>query len=535
MEELVLSIISLIILIPIIYFLPLGLSNKGKGILIIIALVFANVGLLTNSNFPIWQTGLILLVLCVLAVYVLDKRFKNFLFANSNDNTQFEPSLEDETKGKSEAVITEQIFANNDAKGDIGKYSLNETNEGNDISPISTDEQHEIEELPISRHEPELEEIVETLPQETEELSKIDTFQNEGDVEHESDEETAFLTGREKAIHEEEDLLSEKDNEQELNYMSEIELLLENDHLEDYQENTDNEIGENHVNNDPDTNELELNIISEEISNEASIEEQDEELEVLNFEHMDDATEESQQSDKQSDEQDESPIEMVEAELDPSQIEEQDTEILELELLKEDVLSQLDEAQSEAAASIELHSIANNGSIPDDSDESDSLDEFTESEHEDFSEVENEDELIAEGSSMEEEFETKKDEELDVCAKESTIQEVTDDSEIVVEPIIQKTVLQQQLFHTMVSQIQFARKKMSANSYEAYIKEYLHPDLPVQDYYTFASLLIEHYISRKELGKLNELLTILSDKFTNYPILDMEIQYLFKQYCEKTR
>ncbi|TKC15628.1 hypothetical protein [Robertmurraya kyonggiensis] len=527
MEELVLSIISLIILIPIIYFLPLGLSNKGKGILIIIALVFANAGLLANSNFPIWQTGLILLVLCILAVYVLDKRFKNFLFANSNDDTQFEPSLEEETKGKSEAVISEQIFANNDAKGDIGEYSLNETNEGNDISPISTDEQPEIEELPISRHEPELEGIAGTLLQETEELSEIDTFQNEGDVDHESDEETAFLTSRETAMDEEE-LLSEKDNVQELNYMSEIELLLENDHLEDYQENKDNDIGENHVNNDPESYELKFSINAEENSNGASIEEQDEELEVFNFEHMDDATQES-------DEQDESPLEMVEDELEPTEIEEQDTEMLELELLKEDVLSQIDEAQSEVAASIVLDSIANNGSITGDSDESDSLDEITELAYEDSSEVEKEDELIAEDYSMEEELETKEDEELDVSAIDSTIQEVTDESAVEVEPIIQKTVLQQRLFHTMVSQIQFARKQMSANSYEAYIKEYLHPDLPVQEYYTFASLLIEHYISRKELGKLNELLTILSDKFTNYPILDMEIQYLFKQYCEKTR
>ncbi|WP_449620010.1 hypothetical protein [Robertmurraya sp. Marseille-Q9965] len=531
MEELVLSIISLIILIPIIFFLPLGLSNKGKGILIIIALVFANVGLMTKSNFPIWQTGLILLLLCIIAVYVLDKRFKNFLFANSKDDTQFEQHLEDETKGKAEAIINEDIFANNDDKGDIEEYSHNELNDVNIISPISTKEQSEIEELHISRNEPELEEKVETHPQENEELSEIDSFQNEESLEHEPDEEIAFLTGREVEIHEE-DLLSEEEvNKQELNYMSEIELMLENEHLEDYQENTDNEIDENQVNNAPDTNELELSIISEDISNDSSIEDQDEELEVLNFDHMDDASEES----KEVDAQDESPIDMVEGELEPIEMVEQNTEMFEPELIEEDVLSQIELAQSEAAVAIDQDSMDNDWLISDDSDESNYLDEITELAKEASSEIENEDEKISQGSSMEEGLRTKEDEELDVRTIDSTIQDVTDDFSTVEEPKIHKTVLQQQLFHTMVSQIHYARKQMSAKAYEAYIKEYLHPDLPLQDYYTFASLLIEHYISQKELGKLNELLTLLSDKFTNYPILDMEIQYLFKQYCEKTR
>jgi hypothetical protein len=85
----------------------------------------------------------------------------------------------------------------------------------------------------------------------------------------------------------------------------------------------------------------------------------------------------------------------------------------------------------------------------------------------------------------------------------------------------------------MVSQIDHARKQMTPHEFEKYVKEYLHPEISAQDYYTFASILIEHYIRQKELNKLQGLLADLREKFTDYPVLQMEIQYLFKQYCEK--
>jgi hypothetical protein len=85
--------------------------------------------------------------------------------------------------------------------------------------------------------------------------------------------------------------------------------------------------------------------------------------------------------------------------------------------------------------------------------------------------------------------------------------------------------LHRQLFITMVSQIQLARKLIDSNKYEQMLKEYLHPDLPVSEYYTIASLLIQHYISEKEPIKLIALLDKTEEKVTKHPVLLQEIQY----------
>ncbi len=97
---------------------------------------------------------------------------------------------------------------------------------------------------------------------------------------------------------------------------------------------------------------------------------------------------------------------------------------------------------------------------------------------------------------------------------------------------VTKTKLQQQMFHTMVSQIHLSRTLMSGAEYEQMILGHLHPDLPQQDYYTFAHLLIEHYIEEEKYHLLSKLLTDLIDRFDNYPILMEEILFLYDKYCQ---
>jgi hypothetical protein len=92
--------------------------------------------------------------------------------------------------------------------------------------------------------------------------------------------------------------------------------------------------------------------------------------------------------------------------------------------------------------------------------------------------------------------------------------------------------LQQQMFHLLVSQLELEGKRLPAHQYEMLIKEHMIDSLSPHDYYTFASMLTEHYIRNKELGKLNELLCDLREKFAKYPVLSMEIQYLYEQYCK---
>ena len=95
-----------------------------------------------------------------------------------------------------------------------------------------------------------------------------------------------------------------------------------------------------------------------------------------------------------------------------------------------------------------------------------------------------------------------------------------------------ETALQQQLFSTMIAQLQLARKYMDSQEYEFLIQEHLHEGLSAHDYYSFSSLLIEHYISNREREKLKDLLLYLQAQFSLYPILEMEIQYLYDRYCK---
>ncbi|MGG0716308.1 hypothetical protein ABE096_01740 [Robertmurraya massiliosenegalensis] len=502
MGELVVSIISLIILIPIIFFLPLGLTNKGKGLLIIIAFVFANVGILAKSNFQIWQTALIILLLTALTVYILDRRFHNLLFSKSVDEKQADPLLQ-------EVDLPPDTEQPNDVQME----------QENNISFIK-DDALEVREMLLEVNQEE--EIREKSVLEPEVLHDEDL-----------DVETSFLNERNETIVEENIPVEESE---EKGYMADIELLLENDELEEpVMEQNSSEIDEQEESH-------------------SSVE-----LEVLNFEdNMEDSTVEEEigfdsvieESDTKS------------AELETLRPE----DILESELLEDGALNELELAQREVAASLI-------------EEEDDALLEDEENELEEFPILEEEDrddalidmkedesakpqieetlisdeleylyeesvfEIVAEDTTMEEivvtdEFDPETEvgdlvDELDT----DLIPDIPDEDEVPssTEKEEQTMILQQQIFHTMVSQINLAKKQMSPHSYEQYVKEYLHPEIPIQEYYTFVSLLIEHYIRQKESGKLEDLLTDLSGKFTNYPVLDMEIQYLLKQYCEKTR
>ena len=109
--------------------------------------------------------------------------------------------------------------------------------------------------------------------------------------------------------------------------------------------------------------------------------------------------------------------------------------------------------------------------------------------------------------------------------------ELEDDTEL--EQELQQETLQKQLFITMISQIQLAQKFMDPNQYEQMIIEYLHPKLPISEYYTFATLLIQHYISNRQFEKLYPLLDQLEEKVAEYPILLQEIQFFKSLYSKK--
>ena len=92
--------------------------------------------------------------------------------------------------------------------------------------------------------------------------------------------------------------------------------------------------------------------------------------------------------------------------------------------------------------------------------------------------------------------------------------------------------LQPDLYNTMLMQIQLAKKEMDAEQYESFVKGYLHPDLGDQEYFTFAFCLIEHYIYKKKVNDLKELLFVLKKRFSHYPILHQGVRFYRELLCK---
>ncbi len=75
------SFISMIILIPISYFLPLKITPKGKILIVAISFLISMVGLFTTVFLALWQSILMMIALVLLLTLILSKRFSPFLFS----------------------------------------------------------------------------------------------------------------------------------------------------------------------------------------------------------------------------------------------------------------------------------------------------------------------------------------------------------------------------------------------------------------------------------------------------------------------
>lgn len=76
----ILALLSLIIVVPVLYLLPLGLSNRGKFTIIGLAFCISAIGLLSRELFSFWQSILIMLLFLISASYLLMKNWSTVLF-----------------------------------------------------------------------------------------------------------------------------------------------------------------------------------------------------------------------------------------------------------------------------------------------------------------------------------------------------------------------------------------------------------------------------------------------------------------------
>lgn len=195
----ILALLSLIIVVPVMYLLPLGLSNRGKFIIIGLALCVSAIGILSRELFPIWQSILIMLLFLIIASYFLMKNWSNALFELPEEvaesvieNVQETIEVKD-SKATTNSVIQEE---------DIITYV-------SDIKP---------EEILINEENVTLDKTVDSLDVELD-LDVIEKLE---------------LTEQEEAIYpsveEEEILVQELDDEAvEKSYLAEIEKMLDED------------------------------------------------------------------------------------------------------------------------------------------------------------------------------------------------------------------------------------------------------------------------------------------------------------------
>lgn len=92
------------------------------------------------------------------------------------------------------------------------------------------------------------------------------------------------------------------------------------------------------------------------------------------------------------------------------------------------------------------------------------------------------------------------------------------------------TPIQKQLLGVLVEQLNLYRLTQPADAYEQLVKAHLHPQLAPEDYFTFASLLVEHYIAEQQFGKLQVLLKDLAETYAEYPVIREEIDFLRTKY-----
>jgi hypothetical protein len=87
-ESLLFAGIAFVILVPIIYFLPLGFSLRGKVFIIAAAFLISLVGLLAAPIMPFWQTLLIEILLIGVTAYFMFKRIETILQVPAEDMEQ---------------------------------------------------------------------------------------------------------------------------------------------------------------------------------------------------------------------------------------------------------------------------------------------------------------------------------------------------------------------------------------------------------------------------------------------------------------
>lgn len=88
----------------------------------------------------------------------------------------------------------------------------------------------------------------------------------------------------------------------------------------------------------------------------------------------------------------------------------------------------------------------------------------------------------------------------------------------------ERSRIMREVMKTMIEQITLSKSILSSHQMENMIKHYLHPSLHDQDYYTFARILMDHYISKGQYEDLHMFTDGIAKRFIGYPYIKMDIE-----------
>ncbi|MFC5733676.1 hypothetical protein [Cytobacillus gottheilii] len=109
MISFILAAISLIVIIPLVIYLPLGLTKKGKVMMTVLSFSFALLGIAGQSVMELWKLLLILLLLVVMSGYLMMKRSEQFLAAEATADTAFPLYNQDDHQEYKEKEAEEEV------------------------------------------------------------------------------------------------------------------------------------------------------------------------------------------------------------------------------------------------------------------------------------------------------------------------------------------------------------------------------------------------------------------------------------------
>ena len=511
MESYLLVLASLVLLIPIVMYLPIGITSKGKMIIIFGAIVVSSIGVYVNMTFSLWQTAGMLLLLIVAMTYLMGEKFEGLIFdQEGNDLTAYtreEPIKKVEDKDDLIHFIGKQRKQDEEDNQEKQQNQPEEASVVINQETLRKEEKQESDEIKGMNREDDFVDLEDMSFADTTE--KIDQHQQIVPWDDEMD------------AHQEEHLLSA---ENEPDHVADVNIEQENIHSESF--NPINKEDISIINESQPYGSLTNDEVAFLLNTDESMMSDD-----LSVHFMEDI--ESLLEDE--DEKWQGAKDLIEEEpsIDPI------INVLEeggLPLIIDDIdeiqpSMKDDNAEEDKFTEYSLSEVIEPEELP--TTNSDGAESEATSEKEDISLdeqlVREEDSYLYDDAERVNEFKEDAEGNKDTSSIDTKSDQIQ--AEVNLQSTPEQTALQGQLVETFYNQLKLAKVFYSEEDYEALIKGYLTDELPDQTYYQFSTLLIDHYIEKQKWEDLKQTLLELQRQFEKYPVLVKQIDFLYSAYC----